>query len=272
MRRTNTFLNKFIALIACNVVLLGYMFSKPTHAAELINSPVTSCEVLHWNRKEFSRPLLYVDKPGKYCIDQDYRFSCSEWMGSCGSSPFLQIIASDVEVDMRGHTFSRSGRPLEIFGRGRNIFIKNGEIKNGYININAPRSSGFFVGDNFTHIENVRVETGCIHIFAANAIVRNNDVVASKDCTTPLTIVGPHPTIEKNRLTTVAGAFDAARYGIDLSEGEGAVVRGNTILNYGPRENTGAVVLRDGDGVQMENNHVDNFEQAVMRTGTSTGQ
>ena len=272
IRKNNAFLNACVALIVGNVVLLGAAFSEMAIAVEVNSDPATSCEVLHWNRKESAFPYLSVAKPGKYCIDKDYRLSCSEWMGSCGGSGFLEILANDVEVDLQGHTLSRSGRPIEIFGRGRNITIKNGVIENGYLHITTPGSSGFAVGDNFTRIENIRIETGCIHISAANTTIRNSDIAASKNCSTPLTIVGRHPTVEKNRLTTIAGVADAARYGIDLSEGEGAVVRDNTVLNDGPRKNTGGVVLRDSDGAQMEDNRVDNFEQEFVRASVSNGQ
>jgi putative cofactor-binding repeat protein len=272
-------------LIAGNVALLGCTFSESACAADAISNPVTSCEVLHWDRKGSAFPYLSVVKPGKYCIDQDYRFSCSEWLGSCGSSAFLEIFANDVEVDLQGHTLSLSGSSIEIFGRGRNIVIKNGVIKKGKIAIqslhapssdNINRGGGYtadrFDADNFTRVENMRIETGSIAISAANAVVRNNDVALNAGFLAPVVIRGPHPVVENNRLTRSTQPSKFSSYGIYLRDVEHAVVRGNTIRNYGTSGNTAAVALRDSQSVHMENNRIDNFERPLEQIDATDGQ
>ena len=53
-----------------------------------------ACEVLHWDRAGFDKPTLSINRPGKYCLDQDYEFFCSPIAHSCRGE-LLHIRASD---------------------------------------------------------------------------------------------------------------------------------------------------------------------------------
>ena len=275
---------KCIALLGI-VGLLGSYNCAAAEAVRTRGSPAVSnseCEVLHWDRTHYAHVYLPIRSSGKYCIDQDYRPSCSEWMGSCGSSAFLDIKANDVEIDLRGHTLSRSGRALEVFGQGKNISIKNGVIKNGSIHIRTPEVPSYYVingtppwvdpdfeVNSFTRIENVRIVDGNIEVAGANVVVRNNEVSLGAGYLAPISIYGPYPIIEDNRLTRATEPSKFPSFGIYLRAGNGAVVRGNTIENNGTRENATAIGLRDSKGVRVENNGAENFDKFIERIGMS---
>jgi polygalacturonase len=202
-------------------------------------------------------------------------------MESCGGGWFIEIRSSNVDLDLLGHTLTGSGRNLTIWAKGSNIVIRNGVIKNGSIHIqspdaptdvingNSPWVEPDFREDNFARIEKIRIEEGGISIAGANAVVRNNDVTLGAGFLAPVTIYGPHPIVENNRLIRDTEPSKLPSYGIYLRKGDDAVVRNNTILNNGTRENTAAIGLRNSVNAHIENNRIDNFEQPIDRIGKS---
>ena len=64
------------------------------HSRNVKNSSGDECVVLHWDKKSFNKPYLPIRKPGRYCLDQDYEFTCYPWSHGCGGE-FIDIRADD---------------------------------------------------------------------------------------------------------------------------------------------------------------------------------
>jgi hypothetical protein len=72
------------------------------------NSGDEECIVLNWDRKSFNKPYLPINKSGKYCLDQNYEFTCDASSHGCGGE-LIDIMANDVDIDMRGYSLMVSG-------------------------------------------------------------------------------------------------------------------------------------------------------------------
>jgi polygalacturonase len=240
-----------------------------------------NCAVIQWDRTAFAHPYLPIDRPGKYCIDQDYHLRCINGAGSCGGGSLIEIMANDVDLDLKGHTLSRKGRAFAIIGRGRNITVKNGIIQNGSILINTPDSpTGPINGDEpmreftldesgFIRVENMRIESGEISVSGANVRIRHSEVVLGSGYLAPISVYGPGAVIEHNRLKRITSPSRFHDYGIYLRNGRGGLIRDNVIENEGAQENTFAFGLRNSQGVMIENNRLRNFSKIIERLGQS---
>jgi hypothetical protein len=186
------------------------------------SASINNCKLIQWDRTSFAHPYLPIDESGKYCINQDYRLSCINGAGNCGSSPLIEIIADNVDLDLQGHTLSRAGRPLEIFGRGFNISIRNGFIRNGSIRIRTPDTPNETINgdepmeepvlkeDGSIRVENIHIESGGIFVSGANALIRNNEITSKADDLAPICVYGPHSVIENNMLRRITNVSKEA--------------------------------------------------------------
>jgi hypothetical protein len=277
-------------LEVCLLLFYGVYF--PIHAADATQQgkdkrgsvSANNCKLIQWNRISFAHPYLPIDEPGKYCINQDYRLSCINGAGDCGSSPLIEIIADNVDLDLQGHTLSRAGRPLEIFGRGFNISIKNGFIRNGSIRIRTPDTPNETINgdepmeepvlkeDRSILVENIHIESGGIFVSAANALIRNNEITSEADDLAPICVYGPHSVIENNMLRRITNVSKFHSYGIYLRNSSGSIIRENIITNKGTRVNTFTFGLRNSRGVTIKDNKIHNFSTTVERLGQSDEQ
>jgi hypothetical protein len=239
-----------------------------------------ACEVLHWDRAGFDKPTLRINRPGKYCLDQDYAFFCSPIAHSCGGD-LLRIRASDVDVDFRGHTLRVYGTRAfgGVWGLGRNIRIHHGRIVgagNGVLlgdRGNSPvggspslpvSTTDVFTATGFVveHMQFSDVRTA-IMVGGSGNQIRDNRIDATLDNTVPgnppfaLLSYGPAARIERNtfRLRDLIPGWQG--YAMYLRSADGTLVANNTVQVDGARTGTIGVGLSSSKAVVLQSNAIE---------------
>lgn len=246
------------------------------------------CEVLQWDRNRYSKLSLYINRPGKYCLDQDYESFCSPFEHGC-PGPVLDIRASDVDVDFRGHTVSASGAGVE--GYGQNIRVHNGRIDGAGVGIHlsakghSPSAAypilPVKVNDVFTDtgfviesMEFVDVRKA-IMVSGRGNLVRDNTISAifnMQDSTVvhfALLSYGPAARIERNtfRLKGLAPGFNG--YAMYLRSADGTIVGNNTVRTGFSNTGTIGVGLSNTNGVVLQANKFSTEKDTVLDADSS---
>lgn len=239
-----------------------------------------ACEVLHWDRAGFDKPTLSITRPGKYCLDQDYAFFCSPLAHGC-MGHLIDISASNVDVDFRGHVLRVSGtRSFSgVRGYGRNIRIHHGRIEGagkgvvladkGNSPINAYPALPVSTTDVFTatgfvveHMQFRDVRTA-IMVGGSGNQIRDNGIAATLDSTAPggppfsLLSYGPGARIERNtfRLSGLTPGWKG--YAMYLRSADGTLVADNTVQVDGARTGTIGVSFSSSKHVVLESNRIE---------------
>lgn len=238
-----------------------------------------ACEVLHWDRAGFDKPTLSINRPGKYCLDQDYEFFCSPIAHSCRGE-LLHIRASDVDVDFRGHTLRVYGTRAfsGVWGLGRHIRIHHGRIVGAGHGIllgdrgNSPvgaypalpvSTTDVFTATGFV-VEQMQfsdVRTAIMVSGSGNQI-RDNRIDATLDNTAPggppfaLLSYGPAARIERNtfRLSDLTPGWKG--YAMYLRSADGTLLANNTVQVDGARTGTIGISLSSSKAIVLQSNAI----------------
>lgn len=91
---------------------------------------------------------ISIDKPGLYCLREDLHARL-DFPDHRAEARLIQIFASDVVLDLGGHTLGRGaifvqkgGHGIEIVGEAKNIVIRNGILENFDAGVYRYRSAG----------------------------------------------------------------------------------------------------------------------------------
>jgi hypothetical protein len=261
---------------------------KPTSAQTGTNA----CEVLHWDRESYNKPYMSIERPGKYCLDQDYEFACSIFGHSCGGR-MIEISASNVDLDFRGHTLRMSGTRgyTGVRGYGKNIRVHNGRIQGAGLAItlmNRGASPGNAYPVLQVDTDDVFTETGFVvermqfdDVVSAVAVagsgnqIRDNVIDASLDAKAtsgpPFAVLsyGPSARIERNTLRLHDLTPASKGYAIYLRSADGTVVEGNTVRVGDTLTGTIGIGLSNSKDVSLQRNRIDT-EKSTELDGRSS--
>ncbi|GGX86366.1 hypothetical protein GJV26_28565 [Massilia dura] len=252
------------------------------------------CEVLQWDRKAFRKPSLAIFRPGKYCLDQDYEFNCSIFDHGCGGK-MIEIRASNVDLDFRGHTLRLSGTRGYggVWGLGQNIRIHNGRIEGagaGITLMNRGSSPQNGYPSRPLNTEDVFTDTGfvvermefsdvlfAVMVAGSGNRIRDNvidatlDAKASSGPPVALLSYGPSARIERNTLRLHDLTPGSNGYAIYLRSADGTVAEGNTVRVDDTPTGTIGVGLSNSKGVSLRRNRFDT-EKSTELDGSSSMQ
>ena len=239
------------------------------------------CEVLQWDRNARSKLSLDISRPGKYCLDQDYESFCSPFEHGC-PGPVIDIRASNVDVDLRGHTVSASG--TGVSGYGQNIRIHHGHIKSARLGVqlsdkgNSPAlaapglplkadpvfsDTGFVVESiQFSDVGTAIMVSGRGNMVRDNTISATFDQKNSSGAHLALLSYGPAARIERNTFRLSGLASGASGHAVYLRSADGTVVGNNNVRTGFSRTGTIGVGVSGTTGVVLESNTLDT-EKAV---------
>lgn len=295
-----------LLLVSMTGIFHESMAAEMGDALKMTQDDLTNeCTVLQWESKSFNKPYMYIRKPGRYCLDRDYSFTCYPWTHGCGGE-FIDIRSNDVDIDLRGHTLSVSGTRgyTGVWGLGKNIRVHNGVIKGTGTGIylidrngkaEAPvyaypawpiEAAPQFSDTNFS-IENITFVDvySPILISGAGNTIRNNNIHAllenriNEDGTPkfagenkPKVAVmsyGPKALIEGNKIIQKTNNKGIPAYTIYLRHADGTVVRKNRVRVDGSREKTIAIGLSVSHNVTVEKNQLAHAEIPVEKKDNS---
>ncbi|GGX86356.1 hypothetical protein GJV26_28560 [Massilia dura] len=253
-----------------------------------------ACEVLQWDREAFGKPSMSIFRPGKYCLDQDYEFNCSIFDHGCGGK-MIEIRASNVDLDFRGHTLRLSGTRgySGVWGFGQNIRVHNGRIEGAGAGImlmnrnNSPQvaypamlinEKDVFTETNFV-VENMQFSNVVTAVMMAGIgnQIRDNQIDATLSAKTtsgpPFALLsyGPSARIERNTLRLHDLTPGSNGYAIYLRSADGTVVEGNTVHVDDTPNGTIGVGLSNSKGVSLRRNRIDT-EKSTELDGRSNMQ
>ncbi len=253
-----------------------------------------SCEVLQWDREKFNKPVMGIFRPGKYCLDQDYEFECSIFNHGCAGK-MIEIRASNVDLDLRGHTLRMSGTRgyVGVWGLGQNIRVHNGRIQGAGLGItlmNRGASPGnaypvlevktndIFNNTGFVveHMQFSDVLTA-VEVAGSGNKIRDNVIDAGLDAKAasgpPFALLsyGPSARIERNTFRLHDLTPGSSGYAIYLRSADGTVVEGNTMRVDDTPNGTIGVGLSNSKGVSLRRNRIDT-EKSTELDGRSSMQ
>jgi hypothetical protein len=260
------------------------------------------CEVLRWDRKGYNKPTLGINRPGNYCLDQDYKFDCSPFAHGC-SGELIEIRANDVDVDFRGHTLRVSGTRGYggVRGFGRNIRIHDGAIDGAGLGIllsargssplsaypTMPIDAKTRFDDTGFVVESMRFSNVHIAIMVSGKgnQIRNNQIDALLENrfdaegqpvtrleTNPqfaMLSYGPAARIEGNTFRLETRTRGLASYALYLRSSDATIVGNNTMHIDGASAGTIGVGLSNSAGVVLQSNTMD-VEKTVELDGGSS--
>jgi hypothetical protein len=252
----------------------------PEVAPTSAQTGTNACEVLHWDRESYNKPYMSIERPGKYCLDQDYEFACSIFGHSCGGR-MIEISASNVDLDFRGHTLRMSGTRgyTGVRGYGKNIRVHNGRIQGAGLAItlmNRGASPGNAYPVLQVDTDDVFTETGFVvermqfdDVVSAVAVagsgnqIRDNVIDASLEAKAtsgpPFAVLsyGPSARIERNTFRLHDLTPGSNGYAIYLRSADGTVVEGNTVRVDDTPTGTIGVGLGNSRDVSLRRNRID---------------
>jgi hypothetical protein len=253
------------------------------------------CEMLRWDRKTSSRPSMGIRRPGKYCLDQDYEFECSIFAHGCGGK-MISIRASNVDLDLRGHTLRMSGTRgyTGVWGLGQNIRVHNGRIQGAGLGItlmNRGASPGNAYAVLQVDTKDVFTETGFVvehmqfdDVVSAVAVagsgnqIRDNVIDALLDAKAtsgpPFAVLsyGPSARIERNTVRLHDLTPASKGYAIYLRSADGTVVEGNTVRMDDSPTGTVGIGLSNSNDVSLRRNRIETEKSTELDGHSSISQ
>jgi hypothetical protein len=253
------------------------------------------CEILQWDRKAFSEPTMGIFRSGKYCLDQDYEFACSIFRHGCGGK-MIEIRASNVDLDFRGHTLRMSGTRgyTGVWGLGQNIRVHNGRIQgaglaitlmnrgaspgNGYPR-DKVRPNDVFTDTGFV-VEHMQFDdvVSAVTVAGSGNQIRDNVIDASLDAKAtsgpPFAVLsyGPSARIERNTFRLHDLTPTSTGYAIYLRSADGTVVEGNTVRVDDMLTGTIGVGLGNSNDVSLRRNRIDTEKSTELDERSSIRQ
>jgi hypothetical protein len=249
-----------------------------------------ACTVVSWDEKGYVKPYIPIRKPGKYCLDRDYSFTCSPFTHSC-MGQFVDIHADNVEFDLRGHTLKANNAPTYdgIWAIGKNITIRNGKMsgvgtgvllkasgsqsystdffKREALEENKSPSIGKFLLENLT-IE-VNKESGrAVKSSGGNVVLKGNHLTGT------IMIYGPDTILEGNQIKLDARDYNPGqrinfRYGLLARNADRIKIVNNEFIMIGDRTATTAIAIWDTQDAMVLNNRISGAE-TPLQTDNST--
>lgn len=282
--------------------------ARGTDEQATINSDGVTCTILRWDEKGFNKPRLDVRKPGRYCLDRDYDFTCFPWSHGCGGE-FISIRGEDIDVDLRGHALNVAGTKgyTGIWGAGRNIRVHNGVIRGAGTGVylvdalgkaanpvyatpaSAIEDSPSFALTNFT-VENIRFINvyNPIIMSGSGNVVRGNDIEAilannlhddgspkfAREDEPKVAVLnyGANILIEGNRFRQETNNKGITAYTIYLRNSSNSVIRNNRFRVSGTKKNTVAIGLSVSNDVLIEKNIFSEVETFIEKQGESSAR
>jgi hypothetical protein len=250
------------------------------------------CAVVRADPK-YSKPFIVIDKPGKYCIDRDYHFTCYPGTHSC-TGTFINIHSDDVELDMKGHVFSVVNSPTYrgVYASGHNIAVRNGKIRDVGIGVRwqvldgSSYSTDFFKREplegnklpargNFL-LENLEIVTDkrsgwAIQSSGASIVLKNNTIIGT------MMIHGPNAVLEGNRIQLDARAYNPNqrynfRYGLLARNANNLKIAGNTFGILGDRTETTAIAIWDTQNAVVTDNSIGGAAKPIQIDNSTVEQ
>ncbi|GGY11510.1 hypothetical protein GJV26_29360 [Massilia dura] len=238
------------------------------------------CEVLRRDDSiSVMRPMEIV-RPGKYCLDRDYEFACSPSAHDCAGR-MIDIRASNVDLDFRGHTLRMSGtrRYRGVWGTGQKIRVHNGRIEGagaGVTLMDRGSSPGNAYPDMPVDTDDVFSDTGfvvenmqfsgvlsAIEIAGSGNLVRDNRIDAMLDATTaggpPFALLsyGPFARIVRNTFHLRELTPGWSGHAMYLRSADGTQVGDNTVSVDGACAGTVGIGLSRSRDIVLHRNQLD---------------
>lgn len=285
------FLVFYFMAIACGAVEADNSSDNATAAG--------SCEVLKWDPKGTVQPSMKISRPGRYCLDQDYKVSCSVFEHGC-SGDLITIRADNVDVDMRGHTVTASGTRAfrGVWGSGKNIRIHHGTFKGVglavflkqpgtgaespmYVNPAYPVESDAKFIDTGLVVEDVdfvdvrraimlsgsgnRIINNRIQTVLKNEVDHNGHSESDSQMESQVSIAsyGPNLTFTGNTIVQRTDNRGIPGYTLYLRNADNAQVAENRIRVTGSTDKTIAIGLSNSRAVRLQNNTIQGAETEV---------
>jgi hypothetical protein len=261
--------------------------SAPNNSAAQPRLPVVqtgkdagACEVLQWDRKKFDKPVMGIFRPGKYCLDQDYEFECPIFNHGCAGQ-MIEIRASNVDLDFRGHTLRMSGTRgyNGVWGLGQNIRVHNGRIEGAGVAVtlmNRGASPGNAYPGSRVKTDDVFTDTGfvvehmqfsdvlaAVEVAGSGNKIRDNTINAGLDAKVaggpPFALLsyGPSACIERNTFHLHDLTPGSKGYAIYLRSADGTVDEDNTVRVGDTLTGTIGVGLSNSKDVSLRRNRFD---------------
>ncbi|GGX86348.1 hypothetical protein GJV26_28555 [Massilia dura] len=253
---------------------------QPKPAVVQARKDAHSCEVLQWDRDKFNKPVMGIFRPGKYCLDQDYEFDCSFFNHGCAGQ-MIEIRASNVDLDFRGHTLRMSGTRgyIGVWGLGQNIRVHNGRIQGAGLGVTLM-NRGASPGNAYPVLEvktkDVFSDTGfvvehmqfsdvltAVEVAGSGNRIRDNvidarlDAKAASGLPFALLSYGPSARIEHNTFRLHDLTPGSSGYAMYLRSADGTVVEGNTVRVDDTPTGTIGVGLSSSKSVVLRRNRID---------------
>ncbi|WP_165497666.1 right-handed parallel beta-helix repeat-containing protein [Pseudoduganella albidiflava] len=262
------------------------------HARMQVEKDATGCQLLRWDRTMSGTPSMGIYHPGRYCLDQDYEVDCAATTPDC-TGTMIEIHASNVDLDMRGHALRMSGtrRYRGVWGTGQYIRIHDGRIEGAGIGITLSHSTTDpakaypdtqpDAGDVLT-LTGFAVERmefsgvyGAIELSGKDNEVRDNRIDMICDAAPggrpPVALLsyGPSARIERNTIVLRNQAAGSTGHAMYLRAGHRAVIGENTVNVEGTRSGTIGIGLSDSQSVVLQRNRIDTANVTVLKNTSS---
>ena len=267
----------------------------PEVAPASAQTGTNACEVLHWDRESYNKPYMSIERPGKYCLDQDYEFACSIFGHGCGGR-MIEISASNVDLDFRGHTLRMSGTRgyTGVRGFGQNIRVHNGRIEGAGLGItlmnrgSSPgraypilkvRTDDVFTETDFM-VEHMQFSdvVSAVTVAGSGNKIRDNTIDAALDANAtsgpPFSLLsyGPSARIERNTFRLHDLTPGSNGYAIYLRSADRTAVEGNTVRVDDSPTGTIGVGLSNSKEVSLRQNRIDTEKSTELDERSSMRQ
>ncbi|WBR99889.1 hypothetical protein OU994_16310 [Pseudoduganella sp. SL102] len=262
------------------------------HARMPMEKDATGCQLLRWDRTMSSAPSMGIYHPGRYCLDQDYEVDCAAATPDC-TGTMIEIHASNVDLDMRGHTLRMAGtrRYRGVWGTGQYIRVHDGRIEGAGTGITlshrttdpakAYPGTQPDAGDVLT-LTGFAVERmefsgvyGAIELSGKDNAVRDNRIDMICDGAPggrpPVALLsyGPSARIERNTIVLRDLAPGSTGHAMYLRAGHHAVISENTVTVEGARAGTIGIGLSDSQSVVLQQNRIGTANVTVLENTSS---
>lgn len=262
------------------------------HARVSLEKDATGCRLLRWDRTMSDTPSMGIYQPGRYCLDRDYEVHCAAATSDC-TGTIIEIHASNVDLDMRGHALRMSGtrRYRGVWGKGQSIRVHDGRIEGAGVGVTlshittdparAYPGTQVETGDVLT-LTGFAVERmefsgvyGAIELSGKDNAARDNRIELICDAAPagrqPVALLsyGPSASIERNTIVLRDLAPGATAHAMYVRSGYRALVADNTVSVEGPLSGSVGVGLSDSQDVVLRQNRIGTENVTVLRNTSS---